>query len=115
MTVLPAPRTPRPRSPRRGRGFLLTPSSESTQSPLFPKEEEKKSEQCRRSLNFDLACVAMAFLARLSALAGTVEADVCEMKAAGMTVKTCCVSVRSHAIVVPAARGCVPLRPHWRG
>ena len=40
---------------------------------------------------------AMAFLARLSALAGTVEADVCEMKAAGMTVKTCCVCVRSHA------------------
>ena len=33
----------------------------------------------------------MAFLARLSALAGTVEADVCEMKAAGMTIKTCCV------------------------
>ena len=46
---------------------------------------------------FDLACAEMAFLARLSALAGTVEADVCEMKAAGMTVKTCCVCVRSHA------------------
>ena len=116
MTVHPAPRTPPP-APRAcehtGDVGSLTPLRPS------PKPKTKKNKNQRSSLSLILACliwrVRMAFLARLSALAGTVEADVCEMKAAGMTVKTCCVCVRSHAHRCACGARPRASRPPWRG